>query len=101
MVQDTSYKIQCRFHYLSARLQRRNQTPSSNQQHGSLAATIMISGQLAALISNIFAIIGKLKRQSKRDEFDSIHAHVKTVDFEEITKGNLHEKIISFPMVKS
>ena len=40
--------------------------------------------QLAALYSNIFAIIAKLKRQLKRDT---------AVDVEEITKGNLRERI--------
>ena len=49
----------------------------------------MTSGQLSALDSYIFAIIAKLKQQSKRADIDSIHAHIKTVDFKDITKGNL------------
>ena len=54
----------------------------------------MTSGQLAALDSNIFAIITKLKRQPKRTDIDSIHANIiKTVDFEEITIGNFQEKM--------
>ena len=54
----------------------------------------MTSGQFAALDSNIFEIIAKLKRQVKRADIDSIHAHIiKTVDFEAITKGNLPEII--------
>ena len=54
----------------------------------------MTSGQRAALGSNIFAIIAKLKRQPKRTDIDSIHAHIiKTVDFEEITKGNFQERM--------
>ena len=44
----------------------------------------------------IFVIIAKLKRQSKPTDIDSIHAHViKTVDFEEITEGNLQERMNS------
>ena len=54
----------------------------------------MTSGQLAALDSNIFAIITKLKRQPKRTDIDSINANIiKTVDFEEITIGNFQEKM--------
>ena len=56
----------------------------------------MTSGQLAALDSNIFPIIAKLKRQSKRADIDSVHAHViKTLDFEKITNRNLQERINS------
>ena len=62
----------------------------------SLAATIMTSAQLATLNSNIFAIIAKLKWRSKRDDINSIHVHIiKTVDFQNITKGNLQERINS------
>ena len=56
----------------------------------------MTSGQLSALDSNIFVIIATLKRQSKRADIGSIHAHItKTVDFEDITKGNLQERMNS------
>ena len=56
----------------------------------------MTSGQLSVLDSHIFAIIAKLKQQSKSADIDSIHAHiVKAVDFEDITKGNLQERINS------
>ena len=62
----------------------------------SLAAMIMASGEFAALDSNIFAIISNSKQQSKRADFDSIHAHIiKTVDFEDFTKGNLEERMNS------
>ena len=62
----------------------------------SLAATIMTSAQLAALNSNIFAIIAKLKWRSKRDDINSIHVHIiKTVAFEDITKGNFQERMNS------
>ena len=55
---------------------------------------IMTSGQLAALDSNIFAIITKLKQQPKRTDIDSIHANIiKPVDFEEITIGNFQERM--------
>ena len=61
-----------------------------------LAVTIMTSGQLASLDSNIFPIIAKLKRQPKRADIDSVHAHViKTLDFEKITNRNLQERINS------
>ena len=56
----------------------------------SLAATIMTSEQFAAVDSIFFAIIAKLKRQSKRADINSTH-FIKTVDFEEITKGDLQE----------
>ena len=57
---------------------------------------IMSSGQLSALDSHIFSIIAKLKQQSKRPNIGSIHAHIiKTIDFEEITKGNLQERMNS------
>ena len=60
----------------------------------SLAATIMTSAQLAALNSNIFAIIAKLKWRLKRADINSIHVHImKTVDFQNITKENLQERI--------
>ena len=53
----------------------------------SLVATTLKYGQLGLLDSDILPIIPKLKRQSKRADIDSIHAHIiKTVDFEEITK---------------
>ena len=56
----------------------------------------MTSGQLSALDSNIFVIIAKWKQQSKRADIGSIHAHIiKTVDFEDITKGNLQERMNS------
>ena len=56
----------------------------------------MISRQLSALDSHIFAIIAKLKQQSKRSYIDSIHVHViKPVDFEDITKGNLQVRMNS------
>ena len=56
----------------------------------------MTSGQLSALDSHIFAIIAKLKQQSKRAYIDSFHAHIiKTEDFEDITKVNLHERMNS------
>ena len=56
----------------------------------------MISRQLSALDSHIFAIIAKLKQQSKRSDIDSIHVHVrKPVDFEDITKGNLQVRMNS------
>ena len=62
----------------------------------SLAATIMTSAQLAALNSNIFAIIATLKWQSKRADINSIHVHIiKTVAFEDIIKGNLQERMNS------
>ena len=42
----------------------------------------MISRQLLALDSHIFAIIAELKEQSKRANIDSAHVEVtKTVDF--------------------
>ena len=54
---------------------------------------IMTYGQLSALDSHIFSIIAKLKQQSN---IGSIHAHIiKTIDFEEITKGNLQERMNS------
>ena len=57
---------------------------------------IMTSGQLSALDSHIFTIIAKLKQQSKRADIDSIHAHIiKTVDFEDIARGNLQERMNS------
>ena len=47
----------------------------------------MNSGQPAALDRNIFTIIAKLKRQSKRADINSIHTYIiKAVDFEEIAK---------------
>ena len=53
----------------------------------------MSSGQLSALDSHIFSIIAKLKQQSN---IGSIHAHIiKTIGFEEITKGNLQERMNS------
>ena len=53
-----------------------------------------ITGPLDALDSNIFAIIAKLKRQSKRADIKCINAHIiKTIDFEEISKGNLQERM--------
>ena len=62
----------------------------------SLAATIMISGQLTALDSNIFAIIAKLKRQSKRANIYNIQTHIiQTGIFEEITRGKLQERMNS------
>ena len=62
----------------------------------SLAATTMTSGQLSALDSNIFVIIAKLRQQSKRADIGSIHTRIiKTVDFEDITKGNLQERMNS------
>ena len=54
----------------------------------------MTSGQLSALDSHIFAVIAKLKQQSKRADIDSFHAHIiKTVDFKDITKGNLQNRM--------
>ena len=50
----------------------------------------MTSEQFAAVDSIFFAIIAKLKRQSKRADINSTH-FIKTVDFEEITKGDLQE----------
>ena len=62
----------------------------------SLVATTLKYGQLGLLDSDILPIIPKLKQQSKRADTDSIHAHIiKTVDFEEITKGNLQERMNS------
>ena len=81
---------------ISARLQKSNRKPSNSLQQVSLAATIMTSGQLCALDSHIFAIIAKLQKQSKRADIDSIHAHIiKTVDFGDISKGNLQERMNS------
>ena len=75
---------------ISALLQRSSEKPSNNQHQRPLAAMIT-SGQHI-----IFVIIAKLKRQSKPTDIDSIHAHViKTVDFEEITEGNLQERMNS------
>ena len=60
----------------------------------SLAATITTSGQLSALDSHIFAVIAKLKQQSKRADIDSFHALIiKTVDCKDITNGNLQNRI--------
>ena len=57
---------------------------------------IITSGQFATLNSNIFTIIAKLERQSKRVDNNSIHAEIiKTVDFEEITRENPQERINS------
>ena len=54
----------------------------------------MTSGQLSALDSHIFAVIAKLKQQSKRADIDSFHVHIiKTVDFKDITKGNLQNRM--------
>ena len=62
----------------------------------SLVATTLKYGRLGLLDGDILPIIPKLKRQSKRADIDSIHAHIiKTVDFEEITKGNLQERMNS------
>ena len=84
MVQDTRYNSNP---IISAWLQRSNQKPNKNLKQRSLAATIMNSGQPAALDRNIFTIIAKLKRQSKRADINSIHTYIiKTVDFEEIAK---------------
>ena len=56
----------------------------------------MTPGQLSALDSHIFAVTAELKQQSKRVDIDIIHAHVtKTTDFEEVTKGNLQERMDS------
>ena len=56
----------------------------------------MTSGQLLALDIHVFAIIAKLKQQSKRTNIDSIHARIiKTVYFEDITRGNLQERMNS------
>ena len=68
-------------------MQSSNPKQSNNQLQVLLAATIMTSGQIAPLDSNIFAMTAKLKRKSKRADINSIHAHaIKTVDFDEITK---------------
>ena len=73
-----------------------NRKPSNNLQQVSLAATIMTTGQLSALDRHFFAIIAKLKQQSKRADIDSIHTRIiKTVDFDDITKGNLQERMNS------
>ena len=57
---------------------------------------IVTSGQFATLNSNILTIIGKLERQSKRVDNNSIHAEIiKTVGFEEITTENPQERINS------
>ena len=62
----------------------------------SLAATIMTSAQLSALDSHIFAKFAKLKQKSKRAGIRSIHEHIiKTVDFEDSTKGKFQERINS------
>ena len=56
----------------------------------------MTSGQLLASDIHVFAIIAKLKQQSKRTNIDSIHARIiKTVYFEDITRGNLQERMNS------
>ena len=56
----------------------------------------MRSGQPSSLDSHNFAIIAKLKQQSKRDDIDSIHVYIiKTVDFEDNNKGNLQERMNS------
>ena len=56
----------------------------------------MTSEQSSALDSYSFAIIAKLKQQSKRADINSIHADIiKTVDFKDITKTNLQEQINS------
>ena len=56
----------------------------------------MTSRQLSALDSHVFPIIAKLKQQWKHADIDSIHAHIiKTAQFEDITKGNLQERINS------
>ena len=56
----------------------------------------MTSGQLLASDIHDFAIIAKLKQQSKRTNIDSIHARIiKTVYFEDITRGNLQERMNS------
>lgn len=52
--------------------------------------------QSSALDKFIFAIIAKLKPQSKHADINSIRAHIiKTVDFKDITKTNLQERINS------
>ena len=56
----------------------------------------MTSGQLLASDIHVFAMIAKLKQQSKRTNIDSIHARIiKTVYFEDITRGNLQERMNS------
>ena len=56
----------------------------------------MTSEQSSALDSYSFAIIAKLKQQSKRADINSIHADIiKTVDFKDITKTKLQERINS------
>ena len=56
----------------------------------------MTSGQLLASNIHVFAIIAELKQQSKRTNIDSIHARIiKTVYFEDITRGNLQERMNS------
>ena len=56
----------------------------------------MTSEQSSALDSYSFAIIAQLKQQSKRADINSIHADIiKTVDFKDITKTNLQERINS------
>ena len=56
----------------------------------------MTSGQLLASDIHVFAIIAKLKQQSKLTNIDSIHARIiKTVYFEDITRGNLQERMNS------
>ena len=62
----------------------------------SLAATIMTFEQSSALDKFIFAVIAKLKPQSKHADINSIRAHIiKTVDFKDITKTNLQERMNS------
>ena len=56
----------------------------------------MTSGQLLASDIHVFAMIAKLKQQSKRTNIDSIHARIiKTVYFEDVTRGNLQERMNS------
>ena len=56
----------------------------------------MTSGQLLASDIHVFAMIAKLKQQSERTNIDSIHARIiKTVYFEDVTRGNLQERMNS------
>ena len=56
----------------------------------------MTSGQLLASDIHVFAMIAKLKQQSKRTNIDSIHTRIiKTVYFEDVTRGNLQERMNS------
>ena len=54
----------------------------------------MAIGEINDLNNNIFTIIEKLKRQSKRADTDSIHSHlIKTSTFQNTDKETLRERI--------